>query len=66
MYEERAKRGGRGVCLKAKDRVIWRYLSWTAQFPVSGTGQKYPETKKNLCIAGEKDTPPRFSCDSLQ
>lgn len=48
VWAERAKRGGRGVCLKAKDRVIWRYLSWTAQFPVSGTGQKYPETKKNV------------------
>lgn len=55
VWAERAKRGGRSVCLKAKDRVIWRYLSWTAQFPVSGTGQKYPETKKKkIMYSGRK------------
>lgn len=55
------REGGAGVCIKAKERVIWRYLSWTGQFPVSGTGQKYPETEKSSRRG--KDTPPRFSCD---
>lgn len=36
----------RVVCIIAKERVIWRHLSWTGQFPVSGAGQKYPEKRK--------------------
>lgn len=55
--------GGTVVRIKAKERVIWRCLSWTGQFPVSGTGQKYPETEKSSRRG--KDTPPLFSCDTL-
>ena len=55
--------GGTAVRIKAKERVIWRCLSWTGQFPVSGTGQKYPETEKSSRRG--KDTPPLFSCDIL-
>lgn len=64
MYLSGESQGGRGVCIKTSERVIWRYLSWTGQFPVSGTGQKYPETKKKSSRRG-KDTPPCFSCDFL-
>lgn len=63
MYLTGESQEGTGVCIKAKERVIWRYLSWTGQFPVSGTGQKYPETRKS-CRRG-KDTPPPFSCNLL-
>lgn len=60
MYLTGESEGGTGVCIKAKERVIWRCLSWTSQFPVSGTGQKYPEKSSRV-----KDTPPHFSCDLL-
>lgn len=29
MYLSRESQGGRRVCIKANERVIWRYLSWT-------------------------------------
>lgn len=63
MYFTGESEGGMGVCRKAKERVIWRCLSWTGQFPVSGTGQKYPETQKSSTRG--KDTPLSFSCDLL-
>lgn len=63
MYLTGESEVGTGVCIKAKERLIWRCLSWTGQFPVSGTGPAYPETEKS-CRRG-KDTPPRFSCDLL-
>lgn len=47
MSLTRESQGERLVCILAKERVIWRHLSWTGQFPVSGPGQKYP-VKKNI------------------
>lgn len=46
MSLTRESQGESVVCIIAKERVIWRHLSWTGQFPVSQAGQKYPEKKK--------------------
>lgn len=42
MYLNKESQEERIVCIIAKERVIWRHLSWTGQFPVSGASQKYP------------------------
>lgn len=59
MYLTEESQEERLVCIIAKERVIWRHLSWTGQFPVSGAGQKYPPQKKRS-RKREKDTPPFF------
>lgn len=48
MYLTGERELGTSLHTRAKERVIWMCLSWTGQFPVSGTGQKYPETEKIL------------------
>lgn len=65
MYLTKESQEEKLVCIIAKERVIWRHLSWTGQFPVSGAGQKYPSQKKKKSRKREKDTPPFFSCNLL-
>lgn len=67
MYLTKESQEEKLVCIIAKERVIWRHLSWTGQFPVSGAGQIYPsqKKKKKKSRKREKDTPPFFSCNLL-
>lgn len=53
MSLTRESQGDLVVCIIAKESVIWRHLSWTGQFPVSGSGQKYPEKKKKIQEEGK-------------
>lgn len=36
---------GSAVCITTKERVIWRCLSWTGSFPVSGTAKNIQKEK---------------------
>lgn len=64
MYLTKESQEERLVCIIAKERVIWRHLSWTGQFPVSGAGQKYPPQKKKIQEEGKGYTSffPRVAC----